>query len=147
MLTEASAKAATPKAKPYKLFDFGGLYLLVTVGGARQWRLKYFFNRKENLMSLGVYPETSLAVARQRRDAARASLEAGVDPVAYRRAERARARVTLLAGHVRFELNHLDELVVTAPTQSFRLSAARTYALRLLLSVQPKSQGDDDGVD
>ncbi|MBX5461807.1 MAG: integrase arm-type DNA-binding domain-containing protein [Steroidobacteraceae bacterium] len=88
-LTEAAIRAARPHEKPYKLFDGGGLYLLVTPEGGRWWRLKYRYGGKERGLSLGVYPAVSLRTARERRDEARRLLASGVDPSAHRKAERA----------------------------------------------------------
>ena len=47
---------------------------------AKYWRLKYRFAGKEKLLALGVYPEVSLADARERRAQARKMLAAGNDP-------------------------------------------------------------------
>ena len=52
---------------------------LTTSKGGRYWRLKYRNSGKENLLALGVYPETSLRLARSRRDAARQALIEGLD--------------------------------------------------------------------
>lgn len=60
--------------------DAGGLYLEVSVTGARLWRWKYRFAGKEKRLALGQYPEVSLKAARQARDEARAMLQAGTDP-------------------------------------------------------------------
>jgi hypothetical protein len=56
------------------------MFLLVQPNGACYWRLKYRYASKEKLLALGVYPEVSLAEARQKRDAARKVLDAGDDP-------------------------------------------------------------------
>jgi len=40
-LTDAKIKALKPKAKPYKVADFDGLYLLVNPTGSKLWRFKY----------------------------------------------------------------------------------------------------------
>jgi len=40
-LTDTAIKALKPKTKPYKLFDGGGLFLLVTPRGGKWWRLEY----------------------------------------------------------------------------------------------------------
>lgn len=69
-----------------KHFDSGGLFLHVTAQGGRYWRLKYRFAGKEKLLALGVFPEVSLAEARQRREAARALLRDGMDPNTERKA-------------------------------------------------------------
>ena len=71
--------------KPYKLADAGGLYLLITPAGGKLWRLKYRFEGKEKLLALGAYPDVGLALARERRDAARKLLADGTDPGAHRK--------------------------------------------------------------
>lgn len=91
MLNDFQIRKAKPKDKPYKLSDSGGLYLLVSPGGSRLWRFKYRYLGKEKLLSLGAYPEVSLARARKARDAAREKLAEGRNPAAERRAERERA--------------------------------------------------------
>lgn len=72
--------------------DGGGLYLELTAGGGRYWRMKYRFAGKENRLAFGVYPEVSLKEARERRDAARKALERGEDPAALRKAAKARIK-------------------------------------------------------
>lgn len=69
-----------------KHFDSGGLFLHVTEQGGKYWRLKYRFAGKEKLLALGVFPEVSLAEARQRREVARTLLRDGIDPNAERKA-------------------------------------------------------------
>lgn len=80
MLTDAKIKAAKPKEKAYKISDSGGLFLHVMPNGSKYWRQKYRFLSKEKLLSIGTYPETSLAKAREQRDAAKAQLADGIDP-------------------------------------------------------------------
>jgi hypothetical protein len=79
-LTDTTIRNAKPNSKPLKLFDGGGLYLLVTAAGKKWWRLKYRFAGKEKLLALGVYPEVGLAAARRKRDEAREFLAGGTDP-------------------------------------------------------------------
>lgn len=88
-LTDTGIRKAKPSDKPQKLADGGGLYLLLNANGAKWWRFKYRFEGREKLLSLGTYPETSLADARAKRDAARKQLQAGINPSAHRRAEKA----------------------------------------------------------
>jgi len=52
-LTDARIRAASRKSSPYKLRDGAGLYLLVTPGGAKQWRLRYTAGGRESMLSLG----------------------------------------------------------------------------------------------
>jgi len=93
-LTEARIRRARPKERPYKLRDGGGLYLLITPTDAKQWRLRYAIGGRESMLSLGSYPATSLKAARARRAEVRAALEAGKNPAAERRAERAHSANT-----------------------------------------------------
>jgi integrase len=79
-LSDAAVRNAKPKTKPYKLSDGEGLFLLITPSGSKYWRLKYFFAAKEKLLALGVYPDVTLADARERRAQARKVLAAGNDP-------------------------------------------------------------------
>ena len=84
-LSDTAIRAAKPKAAQYKLFDEGGLLMIVKPGGGKLWRLKYRVAGKEQQLSLGRYPEVALKEARERRDAARKLLAAGKDPSEERR--------------------------------------------------------------
>ena len=90
-LTDAKIKAAKPKSTEYKIFDGGGLYVLVTPSGGKLWRLKYRAGGKEKKLTLGSYPEISLAEARQKRDQARALLASGTDLATAKKKEKAKA--------------------------------------------------------
>ena len=79
---------AKPKEKEYKLTDGGGLYLLVKPNGAKYWRLKYRFFGKEKKLSIGVYPDISLADARLKREEARKVIALGGDPGEEKKAEK-----------------------------------------------------------
>ena len=47
------------------------MFLQVIPSGGKLWHFKYRYEGKEKLLSLGRYPELSLADARARRDEAR----------------------------------------------------------------------------
>ncbi|WP_145598738.1 tyrosine-type recombinase/integrase [Yersinia alsatica] len=79
-LTARQVDSAKPKDKDYKLSDERGLFLLVKPNGSRYWRVKYRIAGKEKKLSLGVYPDVSLAEARLKRDDARKVLAEGGDP-------------------------------------------------------------------
>lgn len=79
-LTAKQIDAAKPTERDYKLSDASGLYLLVKKSGGKYWCLKYRFAGKEKKLSIGVYPDISLAQARFERDAARRLLIEGKDP-------------------------------------------------------------------
>ncbi|HTJ89592.1 MAG TPA: integrase arm-type DNA-binding domain-containing protein [Acidocella sp.] len=95
MLTDAKARNAKAAEKPYRLVDFGGLFLWVTPSGGKIWRLRYEFQGKEKLLSLGPYPEVGLADARDKRDAAKALLRDGRDPSMERKLARAAGQLSV----------------------------------------------------
>ena len=92
-LTDAAARGAKPRNKPFKLSDGGGLHLLVQSNGARLWRLAYRFAGKQKTLALGAYPAVSLAKAREGREGAKKLLADGIDPGAQKRREKLAARV------------------------------------------------------
>ncbi len=75
--------------KPYKLYDTDGLFLQVTPQGGKWWRLKYRFDGKEKLLSLGTYPDISLSQARQKREDAKKLLAIDIDPSENRKQAKA----------------------------------------------------------
>ena len=83
-LTNQTCKTAKPKDKDYKLFDGGGLFLLVKTNNSKLWRLKYRYLGKEKLLSIGAYPLISLADAREARTVAKRQLAQTppIDPMA-----------------------------------------------------------------
>ncbi|MDK1380981.1 Arm DNA-binding domain-containing protein [Ralstonia nicotianae] len=83
-LTHLQVQKEKLSDKPRKLADGGGLYLLVNQAG-KHWRWKYRFEGKEKVMALGVYPDVSLAEAREAHQAARKLLASGTDPMAERK--------------------------------------------------------------
>ncbi len=88
-LTDIKVKKAKATDKPVKLTDGGGLFLLVQPNGAKYWRLAYRFAGKQKTLALGVYPDVSLADARDRRDDARKLLANDTDPGAVKQAQKA----------------------------------------------------------
>ena len=64
-LTAVQVKSAKPQDKPFKMYDGGGLYLLVKSMGS-YWRYDYRFQGKRKTFALGVYPEVSLKDARDK---------------------------------------------------------------------------------
>jgi integrase len=88
-LTDMMIKDTEPSDRPKRISDGRGMYLEISPAGGRLWRLKFRFGGKEKCMSLGTYPDVSLARARQRREAARRLIADGVNPVERRRAQKA----------------------------------------------------------
>ena len=87
-LSDTKIRNVKPPETQKKLFDGDGLFLLVTPQGGKYWRFKYRFEGKERLLSLGTYPEITLADARTRRHDARSQLAHGIDPMAIRKAQK-----------------------------------------------------------
>lgn len=102
-LTEISIRNAKPDAKPRKMADEKGLFLLIHPNGSKYWRFKYRFEGKEKLLALGVYPAVPLGSrlhktdagesikikgARELRDEARELLAQGIDPGENRKAQK-----------------------------------------------------------
>jgi integrase len=85
-LADTGIKKAKPQQRPYSMSDGGGLYLWITPAGGKLWRWSYRYEGREKLMSLGKYPDVSLAQARERHSEARKLLAEGVDPMAQRKA-------------------------------------------------------------
>ena len=84
-LTDPKVRTAKSKEKAFKLADEKGLFLFVTPNGGKYWRLKYRYQSKEKLLALGVYPDVSLAFAREQRDDARKLLANDIDPGEHRK--------------------------------------------------------------
>lgn len=81
-LTDVACRAAKPGPKVRKLSDMAGLQLWVMPNGSRLWRFAYRFSGKQKLLSIGRYPDVSLADARMARENAKALLAEGRDPSA-----------------------------------------------------------------
>jgi integrase len=83
-LTDIAVKKAKLEAKPRKLVDGAGLYLLVNQTG-KYWRFNYRFIGKQKTLAYGSYPDVSLARAREKHAEARRLLADGIDPSEHRR--------------------------------------------------------------
>ena len=92
-LSDIVIRNAKPGAKPVKLADGGGMFLLVTPAGGKLWRLKYRIDGREKLLAIGSYPEIGLSDARKRREDARSLIAKGLDPSREKQREKVKARV------------------------------------------------------
>lgn len=92
-LTDTAIRQAKHGDKARKLADERGLYLLVSPTGGKLWRLDYRFEGKRKTLSIGAYPDVSLAAARKLRDQAREKLASGTDPGAVRKDAKRAARI------------------------------------------------------
>ena len=91
-LTDTKIRTAKPRERPYKLFDGGGLYLMVSAqkdgAAGRYWRLKYRIEGKEKVLAIGTYPDINLREAREAAQHARRLLVRGVDPSEKKRSSK-----------------------------------------------------------
>jgi integrase len=87
-LAAVTVQQSKPKAKPYKLSDGGGLYLLVNPNGSKYWRLKYRLYGLEKVLALGVYPIVSVIDAREKTQAAKKLIDKKIDPVSQKKQSR-----------------------------------------------------------
>lgn len=80
-LTELSIKQSKSKKQQYKIFDGGGMFLLVHPNGSKYWRMNFKFEGKFKLLSFGVWPDVSLREARERRFDAKKKVREGINPI------------------------------------------------------------------
>jgi integrase len=83
---------AVKNAKPGRHSDGEGMYLLVTEAGQKYWRFDYRFLGKYKTLALGVFPDTTLAMARSKRAEARTLLASDQDPSVAKRKAKAIAK-------------------------------------------------------
>lgn len=88
---KAALRRATEAGKPVTVNDGAGLTLEAQPSGVGWWRVRYWVAGKANRLSVGRYPDTTLAMARQKRDEARRQVASGADPSAARKASKAAA--------------------------------------------------------
>ena len=92
-------KAAEIRAFPaldsaYRKTDAKGLYLEIRPNGAKRWFFKYRVLGSEKRLTLGDWPEVSLAEARDLRDQARREVKEGGDPLHDRKKKKIMARLS-----------------------------------------------------
>jgi hypothetical protein len=134
-LTDRVIKNCKPTDKPIKLFDERGLFLLVVPSGGKWWRFRYRLSGREKSLSMGLYPDVSLADARELRDQARKLLVDGIDPSENRKMEKAarRAEQAGLIGETRFMLDNDGALSFRLGERRVVLTPGETTELRAFL--------------
>jgi hypothetical protein len=106
-----------------RLTDGDGLYLLLFVkGGAHGWRFDYSIHCRRKTISFGTYPDTTLALARRKADAARQLVAEGIDPSQKRKAE----KETFVQARIADE----REAQGMPPLDSFEAVAREWYAVK-----------------
>ncbi len=74
-------KTYIAKGTVKKYADGGGLNLVVNKSGSVHWRLSYRMYGKQKTITLGYYPQLTLAQARKKRDDVKAKIREGIDPI------------------------------------------------------------------
>ncbi|SQL17935.1 site-specific recombinase, phage integrase family [Escherichia coli] len=92
-LNDMQIRRAKPEVKAYTLGDGQGLSLLVEPNGSKSWRFRYRYAGKPKMISLGVYPTSTLAEARARRDEARKIVAEGKNPSEVRKEQKLALRI------------------------------------------------------
>ncbi len=88
-LTHTQVSQSKPNGKIQNLTDGGGLYLHISKAGSKSWRQDFTtpVTKKRVTMTLGQYPEITLAAARQMRADIKYHLANGDDPRKIKKAE------------------------------------------------------------
>jgi hypothetical protein len=87
-LTDLEVRKSKATDKQQKISDCGCLYLLIHRKGGKYWQMACRFRGKQKTLSLGVYPDVSLAEARDQREQARKLLARDADPNAVKQAQK-----------------------------------------------------------
>ncbi|WP_322014095.1 tyrosine-type recombinase/integrase [Paraburkholderia sp. J12] len=124
-LSDVTIRNAKPSKKQQKLYDGGGLLLLVTPTGSRRWIFKYRFAGKEKSLAPGVYPDVPLADARKRRDDAREKLAASIDPGEAKKADKRAARLAATNSFEAVALAWMQERCQSVETGQYEKTLAR----------------------
>jgi integrase len=130
-LNDTVIKAAKPRERDWKLADERGLYLLITPAGGKLWRLKFRHLGKEKKLSLGAYPEISLAKARKLRDAAREKLAEGLDPALERKKAKFTAKLSAGVTFARVAREYIDSKMIGDGKAEATIAKARWFLEQL----------------
>ena len=87
-LTDTFLRALKPSGKLERHTDGRGLTLEVRPTGRMYWRLRYRFDGKPNMLTLGEYPTVKLKAARTKAESARVQIAGGIDPAAEKREQK-----------------------------------------------------------
>ena len=133
---EATLHAAAPRDKPYKIAVGRSVFMLVQPNGAKWWRVRLRRNGLRTMLSLGTFPQTSLAEAMAERDRIYSQVRMGINPAAARRA--AREGSTLGQGAAfSIALSAEGALSITVDKQTLHLTRYQTAAIRSALMATP----------
>ena len=104
------------------------MYLRVYPNGSKYWQLQYWFEGKQKILSLGVWPDVSLTEARDERFEAKKKIKVGIDPNDKR-------KESLEAQKIYFEKEKERE------TTTFRIIAEEWLSRQSVLWTERHSRG------
>jgi integrase len=92
MLTDTKLRNLKPGPRAYKVVDRDGLYAMVLASGVVSFRFNYRINGRQETLVLGLYGAggLTLAEAREKLDAARKLVAAGLSPTQHKRRQKQR---------------------------------------------------------
>ena len=139
-LSDTTIRNSKSRPKQFKIFDGQGLYVLIHPNGSKYFRYRYIHEGKEKVMALGVYPETTLKEAREKRMNAQRLIKQGLDPVLFRKEDQAKRKQEelekLLKCQNTFEKVSIEWMNQTAKRMTFK--HAREAKRSLEMHVYPK---------
>ena len=136
-LSDTEIKTAKPKDKEYNLADGGGLQIRIKPNGSKLWLLNYShpITKKRQNLSLGSYPDISLASARKLTQEARTLIAHGTDPKANRE-EQLAAKVAIIEHTFGKIAAEWFEQKKDAITEDHAAATWRSFKLHLLPSLK-----------
>ena len=126
-LADMAIRNTKLSAKPTKLTDGGGLYLLLNPNGSRWWRLDYRFMGKRKTLAIGIHPDVGSKDARTRRDDARKLLAEDAHPGENRKAVKA-SKIAESANSLEIEVASSNEGHRTSRASSRSLYSCRSIS-------------------
>lgn len=143
MLTDAALKYLKPKAKPYKVADRDGLYVLVTPHGTVSFRLDYRVNGRRETLTIGKYGPAGVSLARAREKclSARRLIAEGQSPAIEK--QRDKRRLLEAKSFGQFGERWLAEAPLADSTRAMRRAifdrdVAPAFRSRLLHEIEPQ---------
>ncbi len=115
MLNDLKIKRLKPHEELYRVADHSGLCIEVRPSGSKFWRYRYRFLTKAKMLTIGQYPEITLAYARLKTTEYREQLAKGIDPSSYQKNERLQA---IKANNDTFRLVTVEFMDSRKPQQS-----------------------------
>jgi integrase len=140
-LSDTTVRNAKAQVKQYKLYDEGGLFMIVKPSGGKLWRLKYRFNGTEGQLSIGIYPTVGLKEAREKRDRAKKLLAQGIDPSADKKRKAVAASIAADNTFKSLADEFLDKMQREGLSGA-TLSKARWFAFQLEDSIGKRPVSD-----